>query len=64
MKKISKQAMRRKTVDSILASLRMEQLVPSEEVIKGMRAWAAGEETTDNILNGVIRRHVTLRRGR
>jgi len=62
MKRISKQAARGKVVGSILASLRIEQLTPSEEVVKGMKACIAGEETTEHVLAEVIRQHVTLRR--
>lgn len=64
MERISKQAARAKSVDSILASLRIEQLTPSAAVIKGMKACIAGEETTDNLIAAVIRQHVTLRQHR
>lgn len=59
MKKISKQAARDKAVESILASLRIEQLTPSAAVINGMKACVAGKETTENLLARVIRQYVT-----
>ena len=62
MKKISKQAARSKAVGNVLASLRIEQLAPSDYVVKGMKACLAGTETTANVLQEVMRRHVTLRR--
>lgn len=62
MKRISKQLVRSKTVGNVLASLRIEQLVPSDYVIKGMIACLAGKETTSNLLQEVMRRHVAIRR--
>lgn len=62
MKKISKQIARSKAVSNVLASLRIEQLVPGEYVIKGMTACVDGKDTTSNVLQEVMRRHVTLRR--
>lgn len=62
MKKISRQSARNKAVGNILASLRIEQLTPSATVIQGMKACVAGDETTCNVLAGIMRQHVTLRR--
>ena len=63
MKKVSKQLVRSKTVGNVLASLRFEQLTPSDYVVKGMNACLAGKDTTANLLQEVMRRHVAVRRG-
>ena len=63
MKKVSKQLVRSKTVGNVLASLRIEQLAPSDYVIKGMNACLVGKDTTANLLQEVMRRHVAVRRG-
>lgn len=63
MKTISKQQVRQKTVSNVLASLRMEKLQPSPEVVRGLNACMAGQDTTVNLRQQVISRHVTLRRG-
>ncbi len=62
MKTISKQAVRERMVGSILASLRIEQLVPSAVVIDGMKACVAGTNTTEKLLADIVSQHVTLRR--
>ena len=61
MKKISKQMARSKAVGNVLASLRIEQLIPSDFVVKGMNACMSGEKTTANLRQEVMRHHVTLR---
>ena len=63
MKIITKQEVRRKRVGNVLASLRIEKLQPSAEVVRGLNACVAGQETTSNLRQQVIARHVTLRRG-
>ena len=63
MKTISKQQVRQKTVSNVLASLRIEKLQPSAEVVRGLNACMDGQETTAHLRQQVIRRHVTLRRG-
>lgn len=62
MRTISKQEARRKAVANVLAHLRMEHLQPSPEVIQGLNACMAGQETTEQVHQRVIKRHVTLRR--
>lgn len=62
MKTISKKAVRSKSVDSVLASLRIEQLVPSGSVILAMRACMSGQETTSNAIQLAKQRHAALRR--
>ena len=61
MKKISKQMARSKAVSNVLASLRIEQLIPSDFVVKGMNACMSWKKTTTNLLQEVMRHHVTLR---
>ena len=61
MKKISKQMARSKAASNVLASLRIEQLIPSDFVVKGMNECMNGEKTTVNLLQEVMRHHVTLR---
>lgn len=63
MKTISKQQVRQKTVSNVLASLRIEKLQPSAEVVRGLNACMDGQETTAHLRQQVIQRHVTLRRG-
>ncbi|MFO0108114.1 MAG: antitoxin VbhA family protein [Burkholderiales bacterium] len=63
MKTISKQQMRKKTVNNVLASLRIEKLQPSPEVVRGLNACMAGQETTAHVRQQVMSRHVTIRRG-
>jgi hypothetical protein len=62
MKKISKQAVRSKTVENVLASLRIERLIPGDYVVKGMNACLSGKQTTTSVLQEVMRHHVALRR--
>ena len=62
MRTISKQAARGKAVSNVLASLRIERLLPSDDVIQGMKACMSGQETTTNVLQRVMHRHVALRR--
>ena len=62
MKKISKETARRKSVSNVLASLRIEHLMPSEYVVTGLKACLSGQHTTSQVLQEVMRHHVTLRR--
>ncbi len=62
MKTISKQEMRSKRVGNVLASLRIEKLQPSAEVVRGLNACMAGQETTTNLQQQVMKRHGSLRR--
>ena len=61
MKKISKQEVRTKLVGSVVASLRMEQLTPSQDTVKGLYACVAGKQTTALLVESVKQRHVTPR---
>lgn len=62
MKTISKQEARSKTVENVLASLRIEKLTPSDFVVKGLNACMAGQKTTADLLQEVKRHHAALRR--
>ena len=62
MKKISKLATRQKALSNVLASLRIEQLTPSANVIKGLQAYTGGKTTTDKLLAEVMSHHVAARR--
>lgn len=61
MKKITRQEARDKIVGSILGSLRIEDLQPSTEVIAGMKACVAGQDTTQHLLVQVKSRHAKIR---
>lgn len=61
MEKISKQKARSKAVENVLASLRIEKLMPGDYVVKGMKACVTGDKTTADLLQEVMLRHVPLR---
>lgn len=62
MKTISRSTKRKKTVANVLATLRIEQLTPSPNVISGLRTCMTGKTTIDQLLADVMSRHVALRR--
>ncbi len=51
MKIISKQEAHSKTIENVLASLRIEQLVSSDFVVKGLNDCMAGKKTTAELLH-------------
>lgn len=61
--KISKATIRQKAVANVLASLRIEQLTPSEQVIEGLHSLVAGKTTANRLIADVMARHDTVRRG-
>jgi len=63
MKKISRQAVRKKAIANVLATLRIEQLTPSQSVVEGLRSCLAGKTTSDKLLAEVLSHHVAVRRG-
>lgn len=63
MRTITKQEARNRAVNSVLGTLRIEKLQPSDEVISGMRACVLGRDTTSHVMEGVINRHVKVHRG-
>lgn len=62
MKTISRQSARDKAVANVLATLRIEQLTPSTEVVNGLQDCFAGKSSTKTLLAKVMRRHVAVRR--
>jgi UDP-N-acetylmuramyl pentapeptide synthase len=62
MKKISRLAIRQKTVANVLATLRIEKLTPSQSVVSGLRGYLAGKTTTEELLADVMSHHVAVRR--
>lgn len=63
MEKISKLSARKKAVANVLASLRIEQLRPSVQVVEGLHSYVAGNTTADKLIAEVMARHVSVRRG-
>lgn len=64
MKSITRQAAHKKAISNVLASLRIEKLVPRDEVVKGMKDCAAKKRTTAQVLQEVMQHHHDpLRRG-
>lgn len=61
MKKISKQSVQSRAVANVLASLRIEKLVPGDYVISGMVACMTGQKTTASLIQEVLHRHVPIR---
>jgi hypothetical protein len=60
MRKITRQEARTRAVGSVLGTLRIERLQPSNEVISGMRACVVGRDTTSHVLEGIMSRHVKV----
>lgn len=57
MKKISILTVRNKAVETVLASLRIEQLSPSEYVIKELKACMSKQNTAAKVLQELMRHH-------
>lgn len=53
---------RHRNVANTLASLKIENLQPSEEVKRDLDAYAAGRKSIAAVVDEVLRRHVPLRR--
>lgn len=62
VKTISQQEVRRKAVGTVLASMRIERLTPSDAVVQAMQACMSGRETTANVIQQVEQCHATLQR--
>lgn len=62
MKKISKANARQKAVSNVVATLRIEQLTPSPEVVQGLEQCQAGKATPEQLRADILNRHVPLRR--
>jgi hypothetical protein len=62
MKTVTRRYVRSKRVAGVLASLRIEDLTPSPEVVAGLTALMQGKTTTAELIEKVRLKHVTLRR--
>lgn len=62
MKIVKRGYVQSKKVAGVLASLRVEDLTPSAEVVSGLSAVINGHTTTDELLKQVRLKYVTLRR--
>ena len=57
------QSVRQRNVANMLATLRFENLRPSESLKPGLKAYVDGQKTTADLLNEVKAKYVALRRG-
>ena len=58
---LSKQILRKKRAENVIASLRIENLHPSERLARQMQQFAEGKITTAEMLADVKRRYVAVR---
>jgi hypothetical protein len=59
----SNQYTRKKDVSNTLATLRIENLSPSDSLKLGLQDYIDGKKTTTDLLNEVKAKYVALRRG-
>ena len=59
----SNQSTRKKDVSNTLATLRIENLSPSDSLKLGLQDYIDGKKTTTDLLNEVKAKYVALRRG-
>ena len=59
----SNQSTRKKAVSNTLATLRIENLSPSDSLKLGLQDYIDGKKTTTDLLNEVKAKYVALRRG-
>jgi hypothetical protein len=57
------QSARQRNVANMLATLRVENLRPSESLKPGLKAYVDGQKTTADLLNEVKAKYGALRRG-
>ena len=57
------QSVRQRNVANMLATLRFENLRPSESLKPGLKAYVDGQKTTADLLNEVKAKYAALRRG-
>jgi hypothetical protein len=62
-KPASHQPQRQRNVNNVLASLRIEQLAPSDSLKPALQAYVDGQKTTAELLAEVKAKYVSLRRG-
>lgn len=58
---LDKQILRKKRAENVIASLRIENIHPSERLVEQMRQFAEGKITTAEMLADVRRRYVAVR---
>jgi hypothetical protein len=61
-KPVSDQTAREKDVANTLASLRIENLSPSDSLKLGLQEYIEGKKTTEDLLSEVKAKYVALRR--
>ena len=57
------QSARQRNVANMMATLRVENLRPSESLKPGLKAYVDGQKTTADLLNEVKAKYGALRRG-
>jgi len=62
-KPLSDQSSREKDVANTLASLRIENLIPSDSLKLGLQDYIEGKKTTEDLLTEVKAKYVAVRRG-
>ena len=62
-KPLSNQSTREKDVANTVASLRIENLSPSDSLKLGLQDYIEGKKTTEDLLTEVKAKYVALRRG-
>lgn len=62
-KPLSDQSSREKDVANTLASLRIENLSPSDGLKLGLQDYIEGKKTTEDLLTEVKEKYVAVRRG-
>jgi hypothetical protein len=60
---VPNQSARQRNVANMLATLRVENLRPSESRKPGLKAYVDGQKTTADLLNEVKAKYVAFRRG-
>jgi hypothetical protein len=62
-KPLSDQSSREKDVANTLASLRIENLIPSDSLKLGLQDYIEGKKSTEDLLTEVKAKYVAVRRG-
>jgi len=62
-KPLSDQSSREKDVANTLASLRIENLIPSDSLKLGLQDYIEGKKSTEDLLTEVKPKYVAVRRG-
>jgi len=62
-KPLSDQSSREKDVANTLASLRIENLIPSDSLKLGLQDYIEGKKSTEDLLTEIKAKYVAVRRG-